>query len=81
MKKNSAIILLILITSCSMIYAYIKASEAEQSAFLVKELQDQVEKLSEKTKILKQSAEEAAAEAMKQTAMAAELRANCESKK
>ncbi|MEP0984252.1 hypothetical protein [Ekhidna sp.] len=81
MKKNVIIGILVIVTTMSIIYAGIKASESEASYVLAKDLKNQVDELEQQSELLQQRAEDAAAEAVRQAALAAKAIADCESSK
>ncbi|SNT29245.1 hypothetical protein SAMN05421640_3234 [Ekhidna lutea] len=80
MKKYVVTLILIMITITSVIFAYIKASEAEKYAEQVAVAQQEAERLRDEAVNLQEMAQEAAAEATLQMARAEEALRDCQSK-
>lgn len=83
MKKNIVISILILISAIFLVYAKIKATEAEKNAVMAQEAWHEAEILNDQVELLKEKAEMAAAEALKQHSLANETMAKlkeCQSK-
>lgn len=80
MKKTIIITILALTTTFSMVYAFIKADEAEKAAVEAQNQRSQVIRLEELAEELKQQALNAAAEARMAQAEAERMLAECQSK-
>ncbi|MEP1033332.1 hypothetical protein [Ekhidna sp.] len=80
MAKNVIIVILILITAFSMIYAFIKADEAGKSRIIAEQQRLEAEKLRDEAVILQLRAQESAAEALRQHQLAEEALRDCQSK-
>lgn len=80
MKKNIIISILILITAFNMTYAFLKASEAEQAAARAYMNQQEAEALRDEAEVLRNHAQEAAAEAMRQERLAKQALQDCQNK-
>ncbi|MEP1033331.1 hypothetical protein [Ekhidna sp.] len=81
MKKNVLIIILLLISSFSLFYAYAKTSEANFARNQANQLQEHVETLRDEAKQMQAMAQEASKEARRQVGLTLEAMDNCQSKK
>ncbi|MEM7298886.1 MAG: hypothetical protein AAF391_11545 [Bacteroidota bacterium] len=70
MKKNLIIVILVLFTVLSMFYSYVKASEAENAMIMAEEQKLKVEELKDEANLIRDRAQQAAADAIKQKAIA-----------
>lgn len=73
MKKNIALIILTLIAALAMFYAYVKASEADQSRELAQEQRLKTERHKDEAIVLQQKALDEAVRATKAQALADDL--------
>ncbi|GAB4244547.1 MAG: hypothetical protein Tsb0034_22780 [Ekhidna sp.] len=77
MKKNILIAILVLISATLLIYARIKATEAEANFLLADEQREIAERATEEAQRQQELAEEAAAEAQTQSQRAEEALKHC----
>ena len=80
MKKNIVIVILIAITGLSMFYASLKANEAASAAETARMNQEEAEMLQNEADVLRIAAQESAAEAKRQEALALSALQDCQNK-
>ncbi|MEQ9468318.1 MAG: hypothetical protein RLN88_12970 [Ekhidna sp.] len=80
MKKNIPIILLSITTLFFLLYAFIKADEAEKAGIMAEEQRWEAEKLRDQAMALQEAAQEAAAMARQVEAEARKALLECQSK-